>query len=444
MDKSRRKRRAVELGKNIMIVLLSCSALWLAARSQLLGPLSGLWREESPRTGNVQTQNVARADAARPLRMAANLPGGAGLLRYGVQYDLTISDDLFQQVAGLLVEALSSAGEPEKITRTQWEDALSTAPGMVFDFQGELPMPVLVGWLAGENTDKTAVVRRLVLTVWQETASLYYRDEVGGDYYRCLAPVASVQRLTEALEGLTENGALFAFESEKFQLLDPDTLLLTQDPVPAVYGAANPMSGGRASLEELMGELNIPVDASGFYYTGTEQVARSGSDSIRLSDRGVAVYEGGDGGTGRFPVPSGGGDSPALFESVEACRQLAAATLGTRCGEARLYLMSAQESGGVLDVRFGYCLNGAAVQLEEGYAARFLVKNGQITQFQLNFRSYTGADGKTSVVLPIPQAIAAMEALGMKGEELLLVYSDVGGDTAAAAWAAGGGLRGEE
>ncbi len=436
------RRRAVELGKNVLIVLLTCSALWLAARSQMLGPLAGLLQKEDAGTGEVQTQNVARADAARPLRLAVSLPGGAGQIRYGIQYNTAASDALFQQVASLLVETLSSAGTPETVTRIQWEQAMAAAPGVAFDFQGELPMQVLVGWLAGEDTALTATVRRLVLTVWQGTVALYYRDAESGQYYRCLSQVANGRQLEEAVSALADNGAMYAFESELYQNLDPDTLIVGNTPVPVVYRASNPMLGGRAALEGLMADLGISVDASNFYPTGNEQVARSGSDSIRLSDRGVAVYEAGEGAGAQFQV-SARRDQATLFESVEACRQLAAATVGARCGQARLYLMSAQEDKDGLIVRFGYCLNGSAVQLEGDCAARFLVQEGQITRFELNFRNYAD-QGETSMVMPVRQAAAAMKALGLDGEELLLVYGDGGGDTAEAFWAASGSpLTGE-
>lgn len=63
-------------------------------------------------------------------------------------------------------------------------------------------------------------------------------------------------------------------------------------------------------------------------------------------------------------------------------------------------------------VEFGYSLNGAQVRIgEEGWAARFVVEQGQITEFQLWFRSYTDS-GTTSVVLPVRQALAAMETKG--------------------------------
>ena len=45
-------------------------------------------------------------------------------------------------------------------------DAAYTAVYM--DFQGEIPLPVLVGWLSGGETKLTATVRRLALTLWEE------------------------------------------------------------------------------------------------------------------------------------------------------------------------------------------------------------------------------------------------------------------------------------
>lgn len=440
MDKKR--KRAVELGKDVLIVLLACSALWLLARSQLMGPLNGLWREETPQVSAVQTQSGARADAARPLWMTATLAVGTEVSRYAVQYDEAASDELFQSVAGLLMEALSSVEEPRQITRAQWEAALCTAPGVAFDFQGELPMPVLTYWLAGEDTGLSATVRRLVLTVWQDDVALYYRDEESGFYYRCLSKTASEFHLEEALSALSGNGAVYAFESELYQELDPDTLISGGTPEPAVCNVSNPVSGGQAALEALMTDLGIPVNSSSFYSSGNEQVARGGNDTIRLSDQGVAVYSADEDGGGRFQVPVYK-DAADLAESVELCRQLAAATLGSRCGQARLYLMSAREDGAGLEVQFGYCLNGIPVRLESGCAARFVIRKGQITGFELYFRCYTDS-GTASVVMPPRQAAAALEALGLTGEELLLSYIDHGGDTAAAVWtAAGNRLSGE-
>ena len=184
-----------------------------------------------------------------------------------------------------------------------------------------------------------------------------------------------------------------------------------------------------------MSDLGFSLDVSSFYASGDEQVARCDNDDIRLSERGIARYRAGEN-SGRFHIPARG-ESPNLVESVEACRQLAAVTLGARSGQARLYLISAQETGEGLEVCFGYSLNGSVVQLESGCAAWFLVRNGRIDQFELCFRSYTDS-GERSAVLPVRQAAAALEAMGLEGEELLLVYRDTGSDTVTAAWAAAG------
>lgn len=434
MDKRKKSRRAVELCKDVLIVLLTCSALWLVTRSQIMGSLTGLLQEEGTTGGGYETQGGTRADT-RPLRIVASLPGETWTGRCGIQYDQAAVDGLFQQVAGLLVETMSSAGEPEKVTRSQWEKALTTPPSICFDFQGEIPMSVLSGWLAGEVTDSEATVRRLILTTWEDEVALYYQDRSNGEYYRCLSQVANSQHLVEALASLQDNGAYYAFESEQYDWLDPDTLITEPVPSPSVYQVRNPVSGGQSSLEQIMAALELPINSSSFYSVGDEWVARIGGDNLRLSGGGVLEYHAEEG-SGLFPVPAQGKDA-SLFEVVERCRQLAAATVGASAGQARLYFSGVQESEDGLEVAFDYCLNGIPVHLEEGAAAWFRVENGSITRFVLRYRSYTDS-GETSVVLPIPQAAAAMEALGLEGEELQLIYSDAGEETVSASWAAVG------
>ncbi len=430
MDK---KRRAVELVKDGLILLLSCSAIWLSFQTPLSAPLRGLFREEGTLSAPGTGQESDLGSGALPMAIAANVPGSEHLpegtegVRCGLRYDQAACQELFQRVAGPLMETLSSAGAPERISRSQWEAALTSDLGVCLDFQGEVPLPVLVGWLSGERTGLDAVVRRLALTVWEDGLDVSYRDERSGVYYRCRSQVADSFSLVEALSGLTGNGAFFAFESELYQELDPDTLLLPDVPAPAVYTATNPMSGTQGALEELVRDLGFSLNSTSFYSTD-EQVARSGDDSVRLSDRGVAQYEG----ETLFPVLRQGG-AGELFDRVETCRQLALSALGPRCGEARLYLVSVEETPEGWEISFGYSLNGIPVLTDLGYAARFLVEGERITQFSLYLRGYTAA-GDSSLVLPPRQGAAALAAQGLAGEELLLTYVDSGGDTPTAGW----------
>ena len=240
--------------------------------------------------------------------------------------------------------------------------------------------------------------------------------------------------LAEALSGLTDNGAFFAFESELYAGLAPDTLLLPDAPSPAVYTASNPMNAGQSTLEALVQDLGFSLNSTSFYSTD-EQVARSGDDSVRLSSRGVAQYqyEGRTGG-GLFPVLRHG-DGSLLFDQVETCRQIALSAMGGRCGEARLYLLCVTERPDGLEIDFGYTLNGVPVLLDRGYAARFLVEEEQVVQFSICLRSYTAGD-TSSLVLPPRQGTAALLARGLEGEEMVLTYADGGGDTLSAGWSA--------
>ncbi len=434
-----KRRRTIELLKDGLIVLLICSALWLAAQTQLLGPFRGLFREERTQASPGQSQSGERVGAALPMAMAVNLPGGEGPElpggqgeRYGVQYDQAACEALFRQVAGPLAETLSSAGTPRAVSREEWEQALTASLGIYMDFQGEMPISVLTNWLSGGVSRLDTVARKLVLTVQEEGVALYYRSEEDGGYYCCQSQVVDAQALAGTLSGMTGNGTFFAFESELYEALEPDTLLPAAAPAPGTYTASNPVTGGQGTLEEIVGDLGFSLNSTSFYSAG-EQVARSGDDNVRLSDRGVLLYTAGED-SGRYPVADreGGG---ALTESVEACRQLAAAALLPRCGEARLYLISALPVPGGWDIDFGYSLNGLPVHLDGGSAASFQVRDGAVVQFVLRFRAYASA-GAPSLVLPPRQAAAALAAKGLAGEELLLTYTDAGGDILSAGWSA--------
>lgn len=421
----------MELGKDVLIVLLACSAVWLLARTQLMGPVGRIWREEVPQAGPDQSESGSQMEAARPLSASAVLVQDGGVIRSGVRYDEAACDALFQQTAGLLVEALSSAGEREAVGRREWERALTASTGVCFDFQGKIPLEVLSRWLSGESSPLSGTVRRLLLADWRDAAALYFRDEEDGNYYRCPSQVVDLPRLEEALSGLTDSGAFYAFESESYSGLDPDTLFSRELPALAVYTVSNPVSGGQAALEELAGGLGFAINTNGVYYAG-EWVARSGDDTLRLSSRGVLSYLAGEGGGDHFRLSGDG-----LFDKVETCRRLAAAVLGSRCGQARLYLLDARETERGCEVRFGYSLNGIPVWLEEGCAADFLVEDGRVARFSMRLRSYAES-GETTVMLPVRQAAAALAAGGQSGEELLLMYADSGGETASAGWMAAG------
>ena len=95
-----KKRRAIELGKDLLILLLCCSALLLAIRGQLFSSAPRLFGGQDTRqAGTVEPVSGIQADAACPLRIAVSLPGSGGApARLGLQYDPAACQALFQQL----------------------------------------------------------------------------------------------------------------------------------------------------------------------------------------------------------------------------------------------------------------------------------------------------------------------------------------------------------
>ncbi|MBD5132902.1 MAG: hypothetical protein HDT38_00285 [Clostridiales bacterium] len=420
----RDKHRWIELGKDGIIVLLTLSAVWLLTMTPLVqdsGMLKLLSPQESPGAG-LSVENGGTV--MRPVRLAVTGEEG----RYGVQYDEARLEELFPPLGALLGDALASAGEPASITEKDWQRYLGGGPNVYFDFQGEVPLPALERWLQGEGgTELTGSARRLLLCAGAEDQVLLCWQEAGsGRFFFCPTALTRTLHLDPAAEGLASNGAYFAFEGQGLtRLLDPYTLITEGEQGGAEYAVSVPLAGesGTAAVLEALsynGQNHAPVSGGEVYLDG--------GDRLVVEDGGTVTYRAAQ--PEKYPV------GPALADAVDGARALAERTLGTACGAARLYLMSAQEEDGALRVRFGYLLDGCAVRLGgEGWAAEFWVRDGYITQFTLRFRSYA-ANGGYALLLPIDKAAAMLPDLTDEPRELVLQYRDGGGGGLAPAWVA--------
>lgn len=149
-------------------------------------------------------------EMVRPVRMAAVGRSGETTIRYGAQYDQQSTDALFQQVANLLVEALSDGGEMSPVSQWEWRTALTSPPSLYFDLMEGVPLSVLTG-LAHRGEHRGGGVRA---PGWHWLPSrgqvfLYYQDEESGQFYAGPVDVISVSRLESAVSGLSDNGRLF-------------------------------------------------------------------------------------------------------------------------------------------------------------------------------------------------------------------------------------------
>lgn len=419
----RDKQRWIELGKDGLIVLLTLSAVWLLSMTPLVrdsGMLDLLAPRESPGVGQT---GGAQAAAMLPVRLAVTGEGG----RFGVQYDEARLEEQFPPLGALLGDALASAGQPQAMSETEWRRCLGVE-GVYFDFAGDVPLSALERWLQGPGeTELTGSARRVLLCAGEgDQVLLCWQEMESGAFYSCSTALTQALHLEPVAAGAAPNGSYFAFENpELADLLAPYTLVTEGELGGAGYTASVPLAGESETLAVLAAlDFNSqnPAPVSG------GEVYLDGGDRLVLNAGGTVTYRAAYG--EKYPV----GD--ALADGVDGARALAEAALGTMCGEARLYLMSAREVDGALRVRFGYLLDGCAVYLgSEGWAAEFLIHDGYITRFTLRFRSYA-ANGERSLLLPIDKAAAMLPDLAAQRRELVLQYRDGGGETLFPDWVA--------
>ena len=441
----RRHRRGIEILKSILILLLSLTAIYLTMLALdyskvSWAPLQGILSLFRPETEQAPENTFSPGQSSispKPVRMAVC----DGVDRFASQYDTQQTDQMFDELSILLTESLASAAAPRQITEEDWQDALQ-APGVWFDFLGAVPLDALYAWLGdgGSNPALTHAARRIVVALDDGgKVRLSYHNESDGLYYACDTTVVYTGHMDMLISGYGSNGVSFVFELDDtsgYESLDPYVLLSAGALQPPVYHVSNPLSDiSDSMLSTLQQAVSFQPQSNSVYPVANGIRIREGRETLEISGDGTVTYHAGDSDAYRYPIS--GGENGSLFALTEATWRLAADTVGRWCGTAQLYLIGAEEQDdGSIQLSYGYSLNGAEVALPGGNcAARFSIRDGQITDYVLYFRSYEQT-GQTSLVMRERQAAAALDALDPEGRELVLCYSDTGEDSVQAGWIA--------
>ena len=405
----REKKRLVELGKDLVILLLIASALLLGARS---GVIERLRRNIDPsrETGGAVATNVSAAAVPFAVAVVGENAGGrcgltCGVARVGETYD---------RFSAALGEALGSSGEPEQITERQWRAAL-TGPGVYFDFLYDQPLSLLAVWLGTEIDGGAAshTARRICLSLEGEGLALYYIRARYGEYYRCATALSS-STLSARLRENTANGALFAFEIDENTGVDPYVLLEPGIQSFARVTAANSLRDSTV-LASLPGLFEFSSVRSYSESDGTVFV--EGEATMRVTTGGTVNYRSKSGGLAL------GAEDMSAQAAVEAARRLCQNGPGASCGAASLGLSSLryEQESDTYYISFEYAVDGVPVRLTEGAAAELTVSHGVLQEAVLRYRSYS-AEAEAVRPLPREQALAAADAMG--GSTLTLTYVD--------------------
>ena len=431
-----KKRLWLERGKSLLIVCLACSAVALTILAQQSAGVGGDLVSQIYQTisgsGQAPADNVWLAEAVQPVRVVVTTETG----RYSIQYNNEQVDEVFSLVSPLLTESASAGGAVQAGTEEGWMEALGR-PGICLDFLGAVPLDALTvaGGLEGKTAEQHSA-RRTVLCEGEAGVELWYWNEEDQTPYYCILDNNLEAELSALLEQYTtyDDGSFYAFEQPGYENLSPWQLLTDRTYEPKVYQAANPLTVN----EDLVDSL---VQTAGFnphslYVVNGDWVVKEGTATLRIRSNGEAVYTAGtENGTSRLPVDTAG-ESATRAEAVESARELVEQTLGSVQSAARIYLISCESEDDTQTVRFGYQLDGAAVELNGSpVCAEVVVEDQRIVSFVMRYRSYTADEG-TTPLLPERQAIAAMAAEYHAGGEMLIWYTDNGASsTVEASWA---------
>ena len=404
-----KKRRFIELGKDLIILLLIASALLLGFRSGVIDRLRRNIDPAGQPDGPVST-SVSAAAVPFVIAVVGEESGG----RCGQTYGVARVGETYERFSAVLGEALGSSGNPEQISEAQWRAALS-GPGVFFDFLYDQPLSLLAGWLGTEIVGGAAshTARRICLSLEGDRLALYYIRARYGEFYRCDTALSS-STLSARLKENPANGALFAYELDEDTAVDAYVLLEPGMQSFARVTASNPLRDS-AVLATLPGLFEFSSVRSYSESDGTVFV--EGDATMRVSAGGTVNYRCKSGGLML------GAENMSTQDVVEAARKLCRGGPGASCGAAYLGLSSLryEQASDTYYICFEYAVDGVPVRLTEGTAAELTISNGYLREAVLRYRSYT-ADAEAVTPLPREQALAAANA--MHGDTLALTYVD--------------------
>lgn len=415
-------RLLVELGKDLLIVLLTCSALFLAAQTPMANHLRGWVAPPEP----TEAAPVRSGQLISPYAMSVRNDMGL----YGVSYDELSVDRTFERFSSLLGEAISAADAPEAISSARWR-ALLDSPGVCWIFQGCPPLAALSDRL--NIADELPGFARSLLLAWDgQQMWLAWQEESA--FYRASTAVSYEGHLASALDDFSPNGAAFAYtlsEDEAYDALDPYVLVTMTAPQPKVYTALSPdLTVEGEDLNRLLTSLGFLSSPEASYETALGLAVTESGDRLLLTSAGEVTFRAGE--ETRYPVRERGTLTP--LEAARTAGELLSQATSPWSGDRSYVLTGVKATDAGWEVTFHTQLNGVPVLTAgDGWSARFLLENGRISEFHFTLRTYTPTEETT--VLPHQRlAAAAMRSLPRGSGRLMLCYSDNRSQTLTAGW----------
>lgn len=430
--KDKRSRRLDRL-QNLIIVLLTASAVFLFANLPLFGALSDQSLLDMARDRFVR-------DAAAPAVGTSGAPSFVlplrivytnDFARIGVDAVTTLGDE-FERTGTYLSEALGSAYGGSVIREREFLAALR-GKGLYFDFTTALSVDILSELLgiSPPETDLESVRRVLLSPVEAEETTLYVQDGAGQPHRFLTA--ASSAALNDFIAARSGGSADFAFLLEEpYAQLSPYTLILSESARRGTLAAFNTLGEYEETLLR-RAEFNAHTENRFTESSGTV-IVRETTSALYLRPDGTISYQGAAASPGSVYYVAASGETPSTVEAAAAAQNLVSTMLQDILGDASLYLSGVDESGGRREIAFDLMVDGTPLHFANGdHAATVTVEGRSITAFTLRVRSYMLGEAEP-LLLPFAQAAAIARV--WDGAELVVAYIDTGAEEVLPAWIA--------
>lgn len=409
--------------KNIAIVLLLLSAVFLGWQSRLFGNSSADLAvfadlmEEPVSASDNGTENTTGGNMARPLVIAVTGEDGT---HYGLKYQMDELDQVFNKSFQIFTQALGTAQLPSEISVMEWQAAL-LSPGVCYEYVTPVRLSVLGGWYDTVITESWGALtaRRLCVAAVDGENKLFFQDEETGGFYAAATAVTneSISRLIEAYSG---SNASFAFERLRTSdIVTPYTLVFPEITAYPLVGVENPLGVRQAQINALqalgINEHQKPVNTS------------DGSSVYIDSDVRVQLWP-----DGRIAYTRTALSEPSPMDeqsAIELAFGAVADTIGQTAGDAAVYFDTVTSPNtGAFVVTFKYVVAGGLVYIgQDGLAAAVTVKDGVVQEMDLRYKSYTVLNETVKLMREVQTAAAT-------GGAFRLYYPDGGGDVIEPAW----------
>lgn len=426
------KDKFIRHAQNLLILLLTLSALFLLTQTPLVGELSGKSPHELARELFADEDTAESSSTADPTELAlpVRVVFTSEYARFGLDA-ITTLDSEFEQTGLLFSEALGSAGDFTSCTESDLLSALRTT-GLYLDLDAELPLSLLAAILGASAPERElgSVSRLLLAPDARGGSAVLYLQDLDEGCFTCRTAVSSTT-LSDALAAFDGNGTDFAFSlAGNYEALSPYTLVFSEADTRYLLSTAS----GLSDLSEFLGLAEFNPHASGYTDSSGNTVIQEVYGTLRLQPDGTVTYQGDSSDPGSlYHVSAADSGKPTSSEAIAAAQKLVFTLLRSRCGDAQLYLSGIEGSERRYTVTFDYVIDGTPLRFSDGsHAASVTVEGSSITTFTLHCRSYTLTD-TSALLLPVQQA-AAIAADDHPGSELHVCYDDRGGDTVSVNW----------